>query len=812
MSFALKHSYTPLRLGRLVSKWELADMQARLYLNLGVVKEHTHEVDDAISYYETAINICKSNDLFELHHQCLIAFGLSYSTRNEAGTALNIFNSAIEVSKRIHDKHEKMCEALLAKSTLLVNNGDYQSAKQVLKKAYKLKTPNASDNELIQKNLKVILMLCKCEDELVITNSFHYAKRKELLEKLGDGSCKMKNYSKAIDFYLKMLEAAQLDGDEERKLIPIYVSLYQTYIDNKQYDEALEFMNKEYELIKEESKEACATLLGLGNLLDLGGKDFWEVDSMYRKALEEARKADDRAMERTVMIKLIKFTRKRNMISLVEILEQEAQEKAIDLLESNEETDYSEDIPDLSEDLGNLSLELSSDPESEDNEAPKPVTSSTRKKRSAISVKKNAKGETRLHEACISGNYQLAKLLIDQGHAINVRDNAGWLPLHEAAIHGFREIAELLLDNGAQSAINDKGGTSCDGITPLYDAASNGNLNVVQLFLDRGAKATVKTDFDETPYDALIRWNTDYGDKLSPTEKEFYEEIKRRLMEQCEKVGIDTTGKKPNTGSSGYLSGKSRNSQASQHRSQQRTNMRYNTSFSDESDKEEATKELEDSVKKNARNEYKNVMSRLKNPHQNQQINPLDDGKKRPAHLTVQEVDSEEWLIDDLGPTRKKQKFFNENNLESRSPVKASTSFTTKTSSVFIESESDSDIENVGADAFELVMNANSSKFKPIRRSLTQKQQSRAKAQPSLIDAGFVRFIEPADLREAPQDPPLNNSSLNSSLNRSTVAEKQIIIKVQIEDERVIVPVVKEATSELKISWLIEEAARRYYW
>lgn len=130
-------------------------MQARLYLNLGVTKEHAQVANEAINYYETAINICKSNDLFELHHQCLMASGLLHSMKkDETGIALNLFNSAIEVAKRIHDKNEKMCETLLAKSNLLVKTGDYQSAKQVLKKAYKLKTPNTVDNELIQKNLK----------------------------------------------------------------------------------------------------------------------------------------------------------------------------------------------------------------------------------------------------------------------------------------------------------------------------------------------------------------------------------------------------------------------------------------------------------------------------------------------------------------------------------------------------------------------------------------------------------------------------------------------------------------------------------
>lgn len=638
-----------------------------------------------------------------------------------------------------------------------------------------------------------------------MTNSFDYTKRKELFEKLGDGSCKMKNYSKAIEFYLKTLEAAQLDGDGEHKLIPIYVSLYQTYIDNKEYEAALEYMNKEYELIRGESKEACATLLALGNLLDLAGKDFWEVDSMYRKALEEARKSADRTMEKNVIVKLIKLCTKRGMSNLAEILEQEATEKGIELNESTDDTDYSEDIPDISNDIS-LELLLSSDPESSDNDDQKTVVSSSRKKRPALTVKKNAKGETKLHEACINGNYQLAKMLIDQGHAVNVRDNAGWLPLHEASIHGFRDLVELLLDSGAQSAINDKGGTSCEGITPLYDAASNGNLSVVQLLLERGARATVKTDFNETPYEALIRWNSEFGHKLSPSEKEFYETIKQRLMESCEKVGIDTSAKHLNTSSSGYQSAKLRNSQSCE----QRTDLRFNTSFSDD----ESSDERKDSVEKNARLEYRNVMSRLKNPHKNQQVifdDPIEV-KKRSAHLTAHEVDPDEWLDNDLAPSRKKQKFYNEKDLEERSPLTPTTvkSIGRTSSSVIIDSDSDSE----AVDAFEVVMNAaNTSKHRAKRRSSIPKPQRRQSIQPSLLESGFARLVEAVDVTEVRSpEPSSNNTSLNTTLNRSNVTEKPLIIKVQIDDEKVIVPVVREAANELKISWLVEEAARRYYW
>lgn len=43
-----------------------------------------------------------------------------------------------------------------------------------------------------------------------------------------------------------------------------------------------------------------------------------------------------------------------------------------------------------------------------------------------------------------------------QGHPLDIRDHAGWIPLHEAANHNRVEIAKLLIQKG--SNVNDRGG------------------------------------------------------------------------------------------------------------------------------------------------------------------------------------------------------------------------------------------------------------------------------------------------------------------------------------------------------------------
>lgn len=62
---------------------------------------------------------------------------------------------ALEVAERLPEKVLKMCETLIAKSDIFIKTGDFQSAKQVLHKAYKLRSTNKDDREAVEKRLRV---------------------------------------------------------------------------------------------------------------------------------------------------------------------------------------------------------------------------------------------------------------------------------------------------------------------------------------------------------------------------------------------------------------------------------------------------------------------------------------------------------------------------------------------------------------------------------------------------------------------------------------------------------------------------------
>lgn len=126
-------------------------------------------------------------------------------------------------------------------------------------------------------------------DALDVTKPTNYELKKKLNEKMGDGYCFFKKYTKAITYYLEMLESAKLNNEKDKDLIPIYVSLYQTYRDNKQYDEALKYYWQEYELCSNIPREAFNTLINISEVLELSNRQFETIEAVYVNARQQVR-------------------------------------------------------------------------------------------------------------------------------------------------------------------------------------------------------------------------------------------------------------------------------------------------------------------------------------------------------------------------------------------------------------------------------------------------------------------------------------------------------------------------------------------
>jgi len=97
-----------------------------------------------------------------------------------------------------------------------------------------------------------------------------------------------------------------------------------------------------------------------------------------------------------------------------------------------------------------------------------------------------------LHAACIDGNVEQVRGLLEHGADANERDSAGETPTLHAARSGSRPILELLREHGA----------SMTNVRIASAAASSGDLDALTYVLDQGA--SVDGILDERPIAAAV--------------------------------------------------------------------------------------------------------------------------------------------------------------------------------------------------------------------------------------------------------------------------------------------------------------------
>ena len=818
-----------------MSNHELTDMKARLYLNLSLTKENSGEMDKALEYMTKAVALCKSGDLFDILHQCYMAMSGQYVKMGDSQNALRYINLASGIAERLSNRVVKSCETWIAYASILIKSGDFQSAKQILMKAYKMKTPIEADRQSIESSLRTVAALCKTEDDLIVVYSGDFKRRRELYEKMGDGSCALGNYEKAAIYYEHSLENAKLNKEKGADLIPLYVSLYETYRDIKAYKKALKYMWEEFELCKENPKEATFTLLSIAECTLLSGENDTVAEGVLRQALKSAQMTQDEKVQMKVFLRMLELYSKSGDSKKLESVEKELKPLGLTLDslkkrgeamkdEDSEEEDKT-DTPNIGDEicLDNLSGS-DSEPDVDEEETQETKRTSTRK-RSAMGnkIRRNAKGETELHTACIAGNVTSVKRLLGAGHPLNVRDHAGWLPLHEACNHGFYDVVALLVESGGAALINDRGDKSCEGITPLHDACSNGHLEIVELLLDKGANPTIRTDAGETPLDFLKIWRE--SEVLNAERESFYETLKVRLEEAGKKVCLPkvvASTKKPTVQS------KSLQRQNSNKENSTRIgNLRMGFLDEDESSNdsvEDLRSPKSVSKRKNteATDMYKSAISNLRKNHAEFQVQEPEEvasNNKRSAYLESQELELDDWLEEDVVLQEKKKRRY----LEEPIAKKISLSLSNKKEQKRIQDkpevqETRRSVEASDADAFDVIMSAKqgASKGKSTASKRRLSNASSAKRnQSSLIQAGFSRtVIDDDDDSDGVNDSGITSpvkSSMSSSLNTSTgTASGFVTMKVKIEDQLIVVPIKANDAMTCTMKWLAENAAKRY--
>lgn len=472
-----------------INEKERLQMKARLLQNKSLVLIRQNKLQHAQNHLIRAVRICAKEKFKDTECMCYLSLGDLYIRKEEYENALSMFDKAFELSTTVQRK----TDSLIAKAKTCILMENYERAKTILKKAHQMKT-----NDEVKKILKQILSITKLQESLCSLSDHDTNQRKELYKKLGKLYCTLKVYKKGIKNYLNMLGCCQKTDSNQNELIKCYRLLYEALTKDKQYNKALFYCNQEAEaLLKNVPEEACKTYFKIAKLHELNGSDFEEIYFAYVKAKTKADEFNNKKLKLMSLRSIIKLGKKFNKIEIVEKSVKELtdlqNEDSNSSCESESNSELEATDSDRSSESSGTDIDLQEMLANSDIESKESGRLRERCKRTKFGLKKNEKGETELHVAAIKGNYRKVKLLIDQGHPVNVRDTAGWTPLHEACNHGYVDIVNILLDFGAD--INDKGGPCCDGITPLHDAAINGQLEVVDVLIKRGASVLVLNDF-----------------------------------------------------------------------------------------------------------------------------------------------------------------------------------------------------------------------------------------------------------------------------------------------------------------------------
>ncbi|XP_075776030.1 tonsoku-like protein [Pelodiscus sinensis] len=506
---------------------ELSEMRARLYLNLGLVYDSMKEQAKCSQYIRKSIFISEQSRLSEDLYRAYFNLGHIHLREGQHSKAMRCLERARDCAHTMREKFmESECRASIAQVLLAL--GDFVAARRALKKAYVLGSQQPQQRESVRRNLRYAVKASRLQEALEEAAPGDPQVALGLCEQLGDLFSRHGDYRRAVEFYQRQLGYAEALRKPAQELAVIHVSLAATFGDLREHGRAVQHYQAELALRRGNPLEEGKTWLNIALAREEAGEGYAAQEPCLQSALRGAEQAGEPRLQRQILQQLLSVQQKwgcpeapATLARLQGLCHLQGWSAAGDSSEEEQE-------PESSEPLEESDLELSeSDEEEEDLDGYSKSVPGRR--RITKWNRRNDRGETPLHRACIDGNLRRVQFFLEQGHPLNPRDYCGWTPLHEACNHGHLEIVRLLLDRGA--AIDDPGGPGCEGITPLHDALNCGHFDVAELLLQQGASAALRNAKGLSPLGTLQEWARMYGKDLDQETRRRCRAMERLLRE-----------------------------------------------------------------------------------------------------------------------------------------------------------------------------------------------------------------------------------------------------------------------------------------
>uniref|UniRef100_A0A8C4VFN1 Tonsoku-like protein n=1 Tax=Gopherus evgoodei TaxID=1825980 RepID=A0A8C4VFN1_9SAUR len=508
-----------------VPQRELSEMRARLYLNLGLVYDSMKDQAKCSCYIKKSIFISEQTRLYEDVYRAYFNLGNIHLREGQHSKAMRCLERARDCAHSMKEKClESECCASIAQ--VLLSLGDFVAARRSLKKAYVLGSQQPQQRESIRRSLRYALKVSRLQEALEEKAPGDPQAALGLCEQLGDLFSKHGDYRRAVESYQRQLRYAESLRRPEQELAVIHVSLAATYGDLKEHGRAVQHYQAELALRRGNPLEEGKTWLNIALAREEAGEGYEALEPCFRSALQCADQAGEPRLQRQILQHFHPVQQKWGCPEAPDTLAR-LQGLCRSQGWSGAGDSDEEELGD-SEPLEESDLELSeSDGEEDDLDGYNKSVPGRR--RITKWNRRNDRGETPLHRACIDGNLRRVQIFLEQGHPLNPRDYCGWTPLHEACNHGHLEIVRLLLERGA--SIDDPGGPGCEGITPLHDALNCGHFEVAELLLQRGASAVLRNAKGLNPLGTLQEWVRMYGKDLDQETRQRCRAMERLLKE-----------------------------------------------------------------------------------------------------------------------------------------------------------------------------------------------------------------------------------------------------------------------------------------